>query len=57
MENDDGYVLIENSEPLYPNLSSNCTIYVSNVSKKADEKSLREFFGICGQITSVSLES
>jgi len=56
MENNDGYVLIENNEPLYPNLPSGTAIYVSNVSNKANEKSLREFFGICGQIKSVTLE-
>eukprot|EP01091_Cochliopodium_minus_P009359 TRINITY_DN2293_c1_g1_i1.p1 TRINITY_DN2293_c1_g1~~TRINITY_DN2293_c1_g1_i1.p1 ORF type:complete len:337 (-),score=134.40 TRINITY_DN2293_c1_g1_i1:91-1101(-) len=51
---EEGYVLVENQE--IPSLPSSCTIFVSNVSKKANEKSLREFFGICGQIKTVQLE-
>jgi hypothetical protein len=39
----------------YP-LPSNATIFASNVSLKATESSLREFFGICGEIKSISLQ-
>jgi len=37
-------------------LPSNCTIFASNISPKATESSLREFFGICGVIKKISLD-
>jgi len=39
----------------YP-LPSNATIFASSVSLKATETSLREFFGICGEIKTISLQ-
>ena len=49
------FVLL-NEEPSYI-LPSNCTILATNISPKATESSLREFFGICGVIKKISLNS
>jgi len=45
-----------NEEQISYPLPSNATIFASNVSLKATETSLREFFCICGEIKTISLQ-
>jgi hypothetical protein len=53
----DEFVIVNDEFPSYPLLPSDCTVFASNISMKATETSLKEFFGICGAIKKVSLQA
>jgi len=52
-----GNETLNETAEIYPPLPSCCTVLASNISLKATETSLREFFGICGTIKKISIET